>query len=139
MSFEDLPPDWPCHPLTDPDLVDDVLDLCVSNADRATGGLAVLTLRDDLTLAQPMFVKGPLPRLDRRVMLSTVLGTCSREGQHTAFVIGIAHEHSALSDDDRRLHQEVIEACGEQGLTLVSTHLVTGHGIQALPPLRQVA
>ncbi len=139
MSFEDLPPDWPRHPLTEPDFVHDVLDLCVSNADRAAGGLAVLTLRDDLTLAQPVFVAGPLPQLDRREMVRTLLTACSRDGLDTAFVIGIAHEHSALSDDDRDLHQVFLEVCGEQGLTLLSTHLLTGHGIQALPPLRHVA
>ena len=34
MSFEDLADDWKQQPLTDPRLVADVLDLCVSDADR---------------------------------------------------------------------------------------------------------
>ncbi|MBA2696251.1 MAG: hypothetical protein ACR2FV_16285 [Ornithinimicrobium sp.] len=139
MSFEDLPADWPRHPLTDPDLVHDVLDLCVSNADRATGGLAVLILRDDLTLAQPVFVTGPLPRLDRREMVRTLLTSCTRDGRDTAFVIGIAHEPGALSDEDRGLHQVLIEVCAEHGLRLVSTHLVTGYGIHALPAVIRAA
>lgn len=139
MSFEDLPPDWPHHPLTDADLGSDVLDLCVSNADRAAGGLAVLILRDDLTLAQPVFVAGPLPRLDRREMLRTLLSACSGDGLGAALVVGIAHERGALSDDDRDLHQALIEVAAEQGLRLLRTHLVTAYGIQILPPVVRAA
>lgn len=139
MSFEDLPTDWPRHPLTDPDLVHDVLDLCVSHADRVSGGLAVLTLRDDLTLAQPVFVAGPLPRLDRREMIRTLLTACSRDGLDSAFVVGIAHEHSALSDGDRELHQVLIDVCGEQGLRLLSTHLVSSAGILLMPAAARAA
>lgn len=139
MSFEDLPSDWPSRPLTDPDFVHDVLDLCVSHADRAAGGLAVLTLRDDLTLAQPLFVEGPLPRLEQRTIVRTLMSACSREGRDTTFVCAIAHEQGGLSDQDRGLHQVLIDVCAEQGLTLLSTHLVTGTGIQSLLPLRQVA
>lgn len=139
MSFEDLPADWPRHPLTDPDLVNDVLDLCVSNADRATGGLAVLILREDLTLAQPVFVAGPLPRLDRREMLRTLLSACTGDGLGAALVAGITHTRGALSDDDRDLHQALIEVCAQQGLRLVNTHLVTTGGIEVLPPARRAA
>lgn len=139
MSFEDLPPDWPRRPLTDPDFVHDVLDLCVSHADRAAGGLAVLTLRDDLTLAQPVFVAGPLPRLDLREMMRTLLTACSRGGLDSSFVIGIAHEHGALSDDDRFVHQVLIDVCGEQGLRLLSTHLVSSADIWLMPAVVRAA
>jgi hypothetical protein len=133
MSYRDLPADWPRRPLTDPDFVHDVLDLCVSDADRAEGGLAVLALRADLTLAQPAFVAGVLPRLERRTLVRNLVRACTQAEPDAAFVLGIAHQHPALTDDDRELHQVLLEVCREQGVVLVSTHLVTAAGIRALP------
>lgn len=139
MTFDDLPPDWPRRPLTPPELVHDVLDLCVRNEDRKTGGMALLVLRDDLTLAQPVFVSGPLPRLDRGEALKALLRGCSREGLDTSFVMGIVHEQPGLSDEDRALHQDLLDVCRELGFTLVSTHLLTAHATALLPVDRLAA
>ncbi|MGB5951867.1 MAG: hypothetical protein WBG57_05035 [Ornithinimicrobium sp.] len=139
MSFEDLPANWPSMPLDDPVLARDVLDLCVTHADRVQGGLAVLVLRPGLTLAQPIFVAGPMPPAGRRAALSSLFTACSRAGADTALVAGIVHERSALSDDDRALHQDAIEVCRQVELTLVSTHLVTASGIRTLPHSRVAA
>lgn len=139
MTFEDLPADWPCRPLTPPELVHDVLDLCVRNEDRRAGGMALLVLRDDLRLAQPVFVSGPIPRLDRSEALKALLRGCSREGLDTSFVVGIVHEEPELSDDDRALHQDLLDVCAELGFTLVSTHLLTDRATELLPVDRLAA
>jgi hypothetical protein len=138
MSFEDLPADWPHRPLTDPDFVHDVLDLCVSDAARREGGLAFLALRPDLTLAQPTFVAGELPRLERHTLVRNLVQALSHVEPDARFVVGIAHRHSDLTDADREVHQVVLEVCAEQGADVLSTHLVTASGITALPgPLRR--
>jgi len=139
MTFKDLPPNWPSQPLTSPDLVHDVLDLCVNNTDRVKGGVSVLVLRDDLTLAQPIFVKGPLPRLDRFETLKSLFRGCSRDGLDGAFVVGIVHEAPGLSDDDRALHQDMIDVCAELGFRLVSTHLLCDSATVVLPVARLAA
>ncbi len=139
MTFQDLPQDWPSQPLTSSDLVHDVLDLCVNNADRVKGGLSVLVLRDDFTLAQPIFVEGPVPRLDRIETLKSLFRGCSRDGLDGSFVVGIVHERPGLSDDDRALHQDMIDVCAELGFTLVSTHLLTDSVTTMLPVARLAA
>jgi hypothetical protein len=53
MSFDDLPDGWTQQPLTDPRLVADVLDLCVSDADRCAGALAILMCDEEGRLLQP--------------------------------------------------------------------------------------
>jgi len=139
MTFQDLPSNWPSRPLTSPDLVHDVLDLCVNNADRVNGGLSVLVLRENLTLAQPIFVKGPLPRLDRLETLTSLFRGCSRDGLDGFFVVGIVHELPGLSDDDRALHQDMLNVCAELGFRLVSTHLLTDSATVMLPVARLAA
>lgn len=139
MTFLDLPKNWPSLPLTTPDLVHNVLDLCVNTTDRVTGGLCVLVLRDDLTLAQPVFVQGPMPRLDRIETLKSLFRGCSRDGLDDSFVVGIVHERPGLSDADRVLHQDMIDVCAELGFTLLSTHLLTDSTTLMLPPVRLAA
>ncbi len=133
MSFEDLPPDWPARPLNDPGMAADVLDLCVSNADRVGGGLAILVLREDLTLAQPVFVAGHLPVTEASSLVSQVLSQSSTAELPTAFVLGIAHAGVELTDADRALHQILIESCADVGAELLSTHLVTDSQVRLLP------
>lgn len=115
-----------------------MLDLCVSHADRRHGGLAVLVLREDLTLAQPIFVRGPVPILDRHETVKALLREASFGGRQRSFIAGIVHHHSQFTDDDRALHQGIIDACAELGLTLVSTHLLADDQPQLLPEVRLV-
>ncbi|MGB3763491.1 MAG: hypothetical protein WA966_09725 [Ornithinimicrobium sp.] len=133
MSFTDLPAHWPRLPLTTVPLVHDVLDLCVSNADRLHGGLAVLVLRDDLTLAQPIFVRGPVPVLDRHETVKALLRGASGGERERTFVIAIVHQHPRFTDEDRALHQTLIDACTELGFTLLSAHLLADGRPQLLP------
>jgi len=90
-------------------------------------------LRDDLTLAQPVFVEGPLPRLDRLETLKSLFRGCSRDGLDTSFVVGIVHTRPGLRDDDRALHQDLLDVCADLGFTLVSTHLLTDSATVMLP------
>lgn len=134
MSFTDLPAHWPRLPLTPVSLVHDVLDLCVSHADRLHGGLAVLVLRDDLTLAQPIFVRGPVPLLDRHETLKALLrGASGGGGRERTFIFGIVHRHPRFTDDDRALHQVIIDVCAELGFTVLSSHLLADDRPHLLP------
>lgn len=137
MSFQDLPDDWPQRPLTDEDLVHDVLDLCVNNCDRDEGGIAVLALRSNLVLAQPVFVAGAIPAIERRTVLTNLLLACTLQELDATVVVAIAHADGALTDEDRAVHQLVLEICAEHAITLLSTHLVTSCDIRSLPARRR--
>ena len=47
MSFQDLPQTWPDHPLSDPALAADVVDLLVSLGDRQRGTFTVVLCDED--------------------------------------------------------------------------------------------
>ncbi|CAN5438136.1 hypothetical protein BH23ACT6_BH23ACT6_03200 [soil metagenome] len=139
MSFDDLPADWPQHALTDADVAADVLDLCVSQADRNQGGLCVLALRADFTLGQPLFLAGPIPDKGRAQALTRLFGACGGAAQPGSVIIGIVHAASALTDADRTLHQDVIDACVNVELPLLNCYLISCGGVSALPGLDAVA
>ena len=78
MSFRDLPEDWPSRPLTDPTLVDDVLDLLVSERDRQDGALFILLCDSQDHLALPTACDDPpalASAVDRAVELRKQLPT----------------------------------------------------------------
>lgn len=133
MSFDDLPDDWPQRPLNDPELARDVLDLFVRDADRREGGVSVLICHADHTLAQPLFVNGSIPRDEAAPLLRNLFAACAQGGPGGAVVVALVRESGGPCDDDRALHQMVIDGCAELGLGLLSTHLVTCPGILTLP------
>ncbi|WP_235735097.1 hypothetical protein [Nocardioides alcanivorans] len=55
MTFQDLPQDWSDHSLTR-DLLPDVVDLFVGEAERLEGCLALLLLDSDRRLVQPIVI-----------------------------------------------------------------------------------
>ncbi len=133
MSYHDLPPDWPTRSLADPLFAADVLDLCVSDADRSTGGLSFLLCRADGSLAQPVFV-GDLPHETalREVVSATVLSCVTLAGIG-GVVIALARAWGGVCDADRRLHQHALEVCRRARVDLHGTFLVTGAGVTHLP------
>ena len=56
MSFQDLPDDWPEHPITDPAIFIDVVDLMATVADREAGAIYVLVCYPSGHLAQPCVI-----------------------------------------------------------------------------------
>jgi hypothetical protein len=56
MTFEDLPDDWRQRSVTDPALFDDIVDLVVTERDRARGALYVLLCDEGGRLLQPCAV-----------------------------------------------------------------------------------
>lgn len=133
MSFDDLPRDWPTRSLADPAFAADVLDLCVSDADRATGGLGVLLCRPDGSLSQPLFV-GEVPHGAAfcEAVSAVVLGSLSLPGVD-GVVVAVARARGAVTDADRRVHQHAIEVCRRALLRLHGTFVVTRSGVTHLP------
>ena len=138
MSFDDLPPDWPTRSLADEAFAADVLDLCVSDADRMTGGLSVLLCRADGSLSQPVFV-GEIPHeTGLREAVSAVALSCVSLVGVGGVVIGIVRRRGGVEDRDRRVHQHCLEVCRRAGLDLHGTFVVTPGGITPLPVAQQL-
>ncbi len=138
MSFDDLPQDWPTRSLADPAFAADVLDLCVSDADRYTGGLSVLLCRPDGSLSQPLFVaEVPHESGFREAVSAVVLGALSLPGVD-GVVLAFVRRRGAVTDADRRIHQHAIEVCRRALLTLHGTFVVTSVGVTHLPVAGQL-
>lgn len=138
MSFDDLPPDWPTRSLADPTFAADVLDLCVSDSDRLTGGLSVLLCRPDGSLSQPLFVADvPHEAGFREAVSAVVLGSLSLPGVD-GVVVAVVRRSGGVTDADRRLHQHAIEVCRRALLTLHGTFVVTCLGVKHLPVATQL-
>jgi hypothetical protein len=133
MSFEDLPQDWPHRSLDDPVLTADVLDLVVSDRDRAAGGVMVLLCRGDGRLSQPVFVGeiGP-PDVAMDVISSLATGALDLPGVG-AVVVALVRGSGPVDDLDRRVHQHTLEVCGRAGLALLGTYVVTRSQVVHLP------
>src|SRR5690606_25765489 len=125
MSFSDLPRDWPTRSLADPTFAADVLDLCVTDADRMTGGLSFLLCRADGSLAQPVFVGGLPHEAALRETVSTTVLSCVTLAGIGGVVIGLVRAWGPVTDQDRRLHQLALEVCGRALVDLHGTFLVT--------------
>ena len=132
MSFENLPDDWPARPLDDPVLAADVVDLVVSDADRAAGALGFLLCRPGGTLAQPVVV-GEVAQEDPTQVVARMIPVIADLPDTPGFVLALARPRGGVSDADRALHQYALDACEDAGLTLWGTFLATHAGVTHLP------
>jgi len=136
MSFEDLPKDWPQRPLTDPQLVADVLDLVVSDADRVRGAIYILLCRPDDRLLQPCAIT----ELDRirenmthRECLQPFAAMMQDLEPEGSILVAIARAKDLhVTDDDRAWHQAALDVCDE-GPRLLGVHVITQTGSIPLP------
>jgi hypothetical protein len=142
MGFQDLPADWPDRPLTDPQLLADVLDLTLSHRDRVEGSIGVLVCDADQRLLVPAVI-GELdeiaPDAERskglRNFVSAVvdgLGAGSGAGP-LGLHFSIARRYGlSITSDDLRWRDAAVAACGSR-VTLLGVHVVTVEGSRLVP------
>ncbi len=139
MTFDDLPADWPQRPLTDPRLLDDVLDLMVGERDRRQRSLVVLACDAEVRLIQPVAI-GPLTTpCDPDLVQRTVDILVEALGDDTAgaLVIALARPDGlSITADDRAWVDAARAALVPTRWRLSSAHVVTLHGSRAIadPP-----
>lgn len=133
MSFHDLPEDWPHRSLEDPLVAADVADLCVSEADRSGGCLALLLCRTDGTLAQPVTIETHgCP--DVPALLEQFVDLTPELPGVGGLVVVIGRPWGGPTSSDAAVHRRALEVCRTKGLTLWGTYLATSVGVSALPP-----
>lgn len=142
MSFQDLPPDWPTRPVTDPAITADLLDLVVRDADRVAGALCVLLCGEEDRLVHPMVFPEPPSRMSReqRAKVFTALEEVAvEEGLRGGILVAVARERGAfLTDTDRAWHEAAVTSCRASGLTLLGVWVVTREVIREVPALEEL-
>lgn len=144
MGFQNLPDDWPDLPLTEPQLLADVLDLVVMERDRRAGGLGVLICDGHQRLAVPVMISEPddlASDEDRRVGLETIArsvrgfdlgegGGTGRPGIHLAIA---RRDGLSVTKSDRAWQRAAATVCADD-IDLLGVHIVTCDGSRTLPP-----
>ena len=145
MGFDDLPDDWSDRPLTDPQLLADVLDLVVMERDRRAGALGVLICDGHRRLALPVMISD-LDELagddDRRKGLETIVmavrgfdlgdaGGTGRPGIHLAIA---RRDGLSITRSDRSWQRAARSVCGDD-IDLLGVHVVTCDGSRTIPPV----
>lgn len=157
MTFEDLPPDWPHRPVTDPAITADLLDLVVGDRDRTAGALGILLCGRDDRLLQPMVVGAPdleANAAERRRGFDTIcsalgpLGETGGErsveknagrggetgGPALSLLVAVARPGPALATAaDLRWRDTAERSCRDYGVGLLGVWLVTPNVIRPLP------
>ncbi len=137
MTFEDLPADWPQRPLTDPRLLDDVLDLMVGYHDRVERSLVVLVCDAEVRLVQPMAIDDLPDVCDADLVQKMVDIVVEALGDDMAGTLVLAlgrPDGLSITDDDRAWVAAAEAALAATGWTLSSAHIVTLHGSRTIPP-----
>lgn len=134
MTFEDLPDNWDDRPLTDPELLSDVLDLVVLEKDRAAGAVSFLLCDDNARLVQPVTI-GDLPatmtQAERVHFVSVMVEGMGSSG---AMVVALARDDGlSITARDLAWRRAAQEACGND-VRLLGVHVVTMTGSRVVPP-----
>jgi hypothetical protein len=140
MGFQDLPDDWPDRPLTDPQLLADVLDLTVSHHDRVAGAIGVLVCDAEQRLLVPAVI-GELddvaPDADRceglTNFVSAIVGGLGSDAGPLGLHLSIARRYGlSITPEDVRWRDAAVTACAGR-VTLLGVHLVTTEGSRLVP------
>ena len=145
MGFDDLPDDWSDRPLTDPQLLADVLDLVVMERDRRAGGLGVLICDGHQRLALPVMISeldDVTDDDDRRKGLETIatavrgfdLGDAGGTGGAGIHLAIARRDGLSITRSDRSWQQVAASVCADD-IDLLGVHVVTCDGSRTVPPV----
>jgi hypothetical protein len=141
MSFRDLPQDVRDHPLTDPTVQADVVDLIVSQADRRAGSMAMMLCDAQCRPFQPIVI-GAVPEQESTAclakLLDLVVPVLAEDGGSVLVARG-RQGSTAPTDGDRALHQAAIDRCSEHRVRLLGCFVATPGGVTSLPEPLTVA
>ncbi|MGZ0153268.1 hypothetical protein ACXJJ3_39825 [Kribbella sp. WER1] len=137
MSFEQLPPTWTDHPLTDPEFAADVVDLMVSFGDRARGTLTVLLCDADGRYRSTVIVELPSPGPTPAELCENALAPITeavRTAPGTAVVLALGRSGSGSpTEADDQWMTAVTGNCATAGIRLLGFYIATRDGIYQPP------
>ena len=131
MTFEDLPDNWHTLPLTEPQLLADVLDLVVGYYDRVDESFIVLACDADVRLVQPCVIgpdPGPCDPGTVRAFVDALLDSLVDVERGTLIVATARARGLTSTPDDHAWIAATRAAIDGTGWTLSSAHVVTLDG-----------
>lgn len=135
MTFDDLPPRASEIPLTNRRVASDVVDLIMSDTDRATGCVALVICDAEDRGIQPILLHD-VPPDSQASGLGQLLGlllplVADNDG---SVLIGRGRPRGSVPDDvDRAWHELAIDRCADHGVDLLGFYVATGDGVFRLP------
>jgi hypothetical protein len=143
MSFQDLPDNCAELPITDPAILDDMLDLFVSDASRAAGALYLLLCDGEDRVVVPVVIDD-LPvqcREDEAErLLDAFVTSAATFRTDLGVLLAIARPGSPEARKPDRLWLTVAErVCDRREVRLLGVHVVTPDGSQPVRPARKAA
>lgn len=133
MTYEDLPADWPDRPLDDPRLVTDVLDLCVSMADRDAGAIVFLLCDPEGRLVQPVAIGELPPRFTAASCEQAIEVMVHAMGDHGSLHVAIARRDGLTITEDDRVWAAAARRVTRDRVRLLGVHVVTRGGSRSVP------
>jgi hypothetical protein len=136
MRFEDLPRDWAQRPITDPDVLEGVVDLIATDQSRDEGATYLLLCHPNRRLLQPVCLPDE-PRLvapsavGERVSLA--LTEAARHGVHDVVMVIARPGRPTATPRDRDLRSAFERACTSAGVTLHAVTVAAPDAVSVLP------
>lgn len=140
MSFDQLPPTWPDHPLTDPTFAANVVDLMVSIGDRHLGTLTVILCHPDnryrstVTMKLPRFPAHTPAELCRAVLEPIIPSLQTSPDAPVILVLGRRpYPPGADTHLDGDCAQVATALCEDAGVRLLGFYVATKDGVRQPP------
>jgi hypothetical protein len=137
MRFVDLPNDWAQRPITDPDILEGVVDLIATEQARSEGATYVLLCHENQHLLQPICLPDEPRRMDAGEVLeglTLLLAEAARHDVHDVVMVIARPGRAAPTprDQDRRAAFE--GACRSTGFVLHAVTVAAPGQVFTLPP-----
>ncbi|MFF0267381.1 hypothetical protein [Kribbella sp. NPDC004536] len=132
MSFEQLPTDWPDHPLTDPTFAADVVDLMVSLGDRHQGTLAAILCQPDHRYRATVIIElpsspGPARADLCRPALEPIV-TSLQSVPGTSVILALGRRPNPIAHDEEWA-STAAAVCEAAGVPLLGFYVATKDGV----------
>ncbi len=137
MDFQNLPDGWAQRPITDPEILEGVIDLIVTEASRAVGALYLLLCHADGRLLQPVAVDGfpagcPAGLVQTR--FGALFGDLVDRGVPGVVLAVARWGQPELSVRDHEWRTALTEAAEAAGLAVLGAAVAVPGAILTFPP-----
>jgi hypothetical protein len=139
MSFQDLPQTWTDHPLSDPVLTANVVDLLVSLGDRQRGTFTVILCDNDdhyiatVAIDLPSEFRAAMPSLEPSELCSTAFGAIMpavRTAPGTGLLLALGRPGPDFWPElDTEWAEAATHLCRIAGVRLLGFYVASAHHI----------
>jgi len=135
MRFDELPRDWAQRPITDPDVLEGVIDLIVTDKARCAGATYLLLCHPNVRLLQPICLSDEPRSMDVGEVLEGVrmlLAEFARHDVHDVVMVIARPGQLSPTPRDQDLRVAFEEACASAGFTLHAVAIAAPDAVAVL-------